>query len=133
MKKVFFSVLFILAANFAIAQTQAFKDDVRKLLVLSGSNAQIEFAKKQVLGMVPADKQTAFIKEFDASLKPVLDAQENFYLTEFNHDEVKQMIKFYESPVGRKMAEKAAKLTETTMPVIQQWSMDLQSLIMKYQ
>ena len=133
MKKLLFAAMFVLVANVAMAQTQAFKDDVKKLMVLSGTNAQVDFAKKQVVSMVAADKQQAFLKDFEASLKPLFDAQENFYLAEYTHDEVKQLVKFYESPVGKKMAEKNAKLTEVTMPVIQQWSMDLQGLIMKYQ
>jgi hypothetical protein len=133
MKKLLFAAMFVLVANVAMAQSQAFKDDVKKLMVLSGTNAQVDFAKKQVVSMVAADKQQAFLKDFEASLKPLFDAQENFYLTEYTHDEVKQLVKFYESPVGKKMAEKNAKLTEVTMPVIQQWSMELQGLIMKYQ
>ncbi|AXG74274.1 DUF2059 domain-containing protein [Flavobacterium arcticum] len=133
MKKLFFAFAFILIAQLGFAQDAAFKADVKKLLDLSGATGQMDVAKKQVISMVPADKQEAFTKEFEASLQPVLEIQQNFYLTEFTHDEVKQIIKFYESPAGKKMAQKAAKLTEVTMPIIQEWSMELQGIIMKYQ
>ena len=133
MKKLLLAVAFILMANVTFAQSDAFKADVKTLLEVSGGMTQIEVAKKQVIGMIPADKQEEFSKEFEASLKPIIEAQENFYLTEFTHEEVKELIKFYQSPVGKKLADKLPKLTESTMPVIQQWSMSLQGIIMKYQ
>lgn len=128
-----FAVAFILTAHLGMAQDAAFTNDVKKLLDLSGGNAQIEMAKKQVIAMVPADKQAAFSKDFEESLKPLLKVQQEFYTKEFTHDDIKQLIKFYESPVGKKMADKSAKLAEATMPAIQSWSMELQSIIMKYQ
>lgn len=128
-----FAVAFILTAHLGMAQDAAFKSDVEKLLDLSGSTAQMDVAKKQVIAMVPADKQAEFSKEFEASLKPVIQVQKDFYLNEFTHEEIKQIIKFYESPVGKKLAQKTSKLTESTMPAIQSWSMELQSIIMKYQ
>lgn len=133
MKKMLFAVAFILTAHLGMAQDAAFKSDVDRLLDLSGSTAQMDVAKKQVIAMVPADKQAEFSKEFEASLKPVIQVQKDFYLKEFTHEEVKQIIKFYESPVGKKLAQKTSKLTEATMPAIQSWSMELQSIIMKYQ
>jgi hypothetical protein len=60
-------------------------------------------AKKQVSGMIPADKKEAFLKDFDALMKPFQDKQEQFYLKEFTADEIKQIIKFYESPLGKKL------------------------------
>ena len=133
MKKLFISAVFVLVANLAIGQTQAFKDDVKKLVTVSGALAEADIAKKQILTMVAADKQEAFIKDFNASLTPIFAAQESFFLAEFTHEEVKQLIKFYETPVGKKLAEKKGKQTESIMPAFQQWSMGLQEMIMKYQ
>lgn len=133
MKKLLVAAAFILMANFTFAQSDAFKADVKTLLEVSGGMTQIEVAKKQVIGMIPADKQEEFSKEFETSLTPIIEAQKNFYLTEFTHAEVKELIKFYQSPSGKKLADKLPKLTESTMPVIQQWSMELQGIIMKYQ
>ncbi|RZJ59840.1 MAG: DUF2059 domain-containing protein [Flavobacterium sp.] len=133
MKKLIVTALFLLVANLGMAQAQAFKDDVQKLLRLSGASSQVDVAKKQIITMIPAAKQEAFLKDFNASLTPLFEAQEKFYMAEFTHDDVKKMITFYETPVGKKMAEKSSKLTEATMPVIQQWSMSLQEIIMKYQ
>ncbi|MBE98353.1 MAG: hypothetical protein CMP77_00045 [Flavobacterium sp.] len=132
MKKLLLIAAFILTTSVGFAQSDAFKADVKKLMELSGSTDQMDMAKKQVIAMIPADKQAAFSKDFEESLKPVIEKQQKFYLTEFTHDEIKQIIKFYESPVGKKFAEKNTKLAEANIQTMQEWSMELQGLTMKY-
>lgn len=130
MKKLLFVAMFAFAANFASAQDT--KSDVKKMMQLTGSNSQMEMAKKQVGGMVPADKKEAFLKEFDAIMKPFQEKQEKFYLTEFTADEIKQIIKFYESPLGKKYTEKNVKLSEQNMAASQEMMGQVQELMMKY-
>jgi len=132
MKKLLFVVAFIMAANLGMAQDAAFKADVEKFIQLAGANAQLDIAKKQVVAMVPADKKDAFSKDFDAILKPIRDKQIAFYLKEFTHDEVKQLVKFYESPLGKKMSEKAVKQAETSVADSQELGMEIQGLMSKY-
>lgn len=134
MKKLLLAVAFMLVAQMGIAQaTDAMKADVKKLLEISGATAQMDAAKKQIITMIPAEKHVEFTKEFEASLVPVLKAQEDFYLKEFTIDDIKQMIKYYESPIGKKWVQKSALLNEANMKVYQDWSMELQGILMKYQ
>lgn len=130
MKKLLFVVAFAFAANFATAQDA--KSDVKKMMLLTGSNSQMEMAKKQVSGMIPADKKEAFLKEFDEVMKPFQEKQEKFYQTEFTADEIKQLIKFYESPLGKKYTEKNVKLSEQNMAASQEMMMQMQELMSKY-
>ena len=74
MKNIFIAALFFLVANVAMAQDAAVKADVKKLIQLAGANAQMDLAKKQVLTMIPAAKQEAFLKEFNAILQPMVMA-----------------------------------------------------------
>ncbi len=132
MKKLFFAFVFILAAQLSFAQDDAYKADVKKMMELTGSTAQMEMAKKQVMAMIPADKQADFSKEFEKSLEPILKKQQEFYMKEFTHAEIKELIKFYESPLGKKLAEKNTKLAEQNIQTMQEWSMELQGIMMKY-
>lgn len=132
MKKLLFAVAFVFAANVAVAQAPAAKADAKKLLQLSGANSQMEMAKKQVSGMVPAAKKDAFLKDFDELLKPYFEKQEQFYLTEFTADELKQLVKFYESPLGKKLTEKNLKLSEQNMADSQETMVKMQEIMMKY-
>jgi hypothetical protein len=132
MKKLLLVAAFALTANLATAQSTAANADVKKMMQLVGSNSQMDMARKQVGGMVPADKKEAFLKEFDAIMKPFQEKQEKFYLTEFTADEIKQIIKFYESPLGKKYTEKNVKLSEQNMADSQEMMMQIQELMGKY-
>src|SRR5690606_13891781 len=131
MKKLIFTVAIILASHFGMAQ-DAFKEDVIKVLKASGSGAQMELAKEEVMGSIPEDKRADFSKDFDASLPVLYDKMAKIYMEAFTHDEVKKMLEFYESPVGKKVTEKAGELASKNMAAGQEWGMELQGIMMKY-
>lgn len=131
MKKLIFTIAIILASQLGMAQ-DAFKEDVIKVLKASGSGAQMELAKEEVMGSIPEDKRADFSKDFDASLPSLYDKMAKIYMETFTHDEVKQMLKFYDSPVGKKISEKAGELTKKNMTAAQDWGTELQSIMMKY-
>ncbi|MFT4130831.1 DUF2059 domain-containing protein [Labrys sp. (in: a-proteobacteria)] len=54
-----------------------------------------------------------------------------FYTTRFSEDELKQLITFYESPVGKKLATQQQIILRDSMPVVQGWTRDLQDGVMK--
>ena len=47
---------------------EAFKKDVMKVIERGDMGGQMSQVKKQILGMIPEDKQAAFLVEFDADL-----------------------------------------------------------------
>jgi hypothetical protein len=54
------------------------------------------------------------------------------YMTEFTHDDIKAIMKFYDSPIGKKLTEKAEVLYEKGNAVGEEWGMGLQAIMMKY-
>lgn len=131
MKKIIVTIAVVLVSQFGMAQ-DAFKEDVLKVLKASGSAAQMEMAKDQVLVSIPEDKKADFSKDFDASLPSLYDKMAKVYMEVYTHDEIKQMLKFYESPVGKKITEKSSELTKKNMAAAQEWGMELQGMMMKY-
>lgn len=131
MKKIVLTIAFIAITQISFAQ-DAFKNDVKKLIEASGATAQIDVAKKQIITMIPEAKQAAFLKEFDATMPGYFEKFYEFYMKEFTHDEVKTMLKFYESPVGKKINSKAGAMAEMTIAAAQTWGTELQSIVMKY-
>ena len=132
MKKIILVIAFALTTQFAVAQDDAFKADVLKVIKMSGATAQMDAAKKQIMAMVAEAKQADFSKDFDAAMPAFYDKLAVIYMKEYTHADVKEMIKFYESPVGKKMAEKAGVLFEQSMLAQQEWGAGLQELMMKY-
>lgn len=131
MKKTIAIFAFMIVAQIAIAQ-EASRADVKKLIELTGGDAQIAVAKKKVLEMIPEAKQTEFLKEFDMSLIGYLAKIEDFYIKEYTSEDIQKMIVFYETPIGKKMKSKAGLQAESSMAAIQSWSIELQGIIMKY-
>lgn len=131
MKKLILTVSVVLLSQFVMAQ-DAFKEDVLKVLKASGSAAQMEMAKDQVMQSIPEDKKADFSKDFDASLPSLYDKMAKVFMETYTHDEVKQMLTFYASPVGKKITEKASELTKKNMDSGQEWGMELQGMMMKY-
>lgn len=131
MKKILVTLVVVLAAQFASAQ-DAFKADVLKVLKASGSAAQMEIAKEQVMNNIPESKRAEFSKDFDASLPALYDKMAKVYMEVYTHDDIKKMLEFYNSPVGKKIAEKASELTKKNMSASQEWGMELQGMMMKY-
>ncbi|PKP14603.1 MAG: hypothetical protein CVU07_14035, partial [Bacteroidetes bacterium HGW-Bacteroidetes-23] len=56
----------------------------------------------------------------------------DMYMSEFTHDEIKALLKFYESPVGKKLTDKTEVLYNKGQTVGQEWGMGLQTMMMKY-
>ncbi|MCO6161242.1 DUF2059 domain-containing protein [Flavobacterium sp. NRK F7] len=131
MKKILVTLVVVLAAQFASAQ-DAFKADVLKVLKASGSAAQMEIAKEQVMNNIPESKRAEFSKDFDASLPALYDKMAKVYMEVYTHNDIKKMLEFYNSPVGKKIAEKASELTKKNMAASQEWGMELQGMMMKY-
>lgn len=131
MKKVALTFILFITAHFAFAQ-DAFKTDMKKYMELSGQLNTFEMLTKELENNIPEAKRVEFNKELKSSLSVLMDKMAEMYMTEFTHDDVKEMIKFYESPVGKKLNEKSAILFEKGQQVGQEWAMGLQGVMMKY-
>lgn len=54
-----------------------------------------------------------------------------FYTTKFTQDELKQLTAFYQTPVGVKFAKEQQDILRESIPVVQNWTRELQAGIMK--
>ena len=134
MKKLILTIAFLLAANFGFSQTvdEAFKKDVIKVIERSGAAGQMTSAKKRIIKMIPEEKQAAFLVEFDALLPKVYEATAKVYMEEYTKEDIKAMLAFYESPVGKKMADKAEEIASKSQDAMKDLQEDIQAVVMKY-
>jgi len=132
MRKIFFVLACVLITQISSAQDDAFKKDVLRLMEISGSNAAMDIAKNQILNMIPAAKQSAFLVEFNATLPSLYDKIAAVYMEVYTKQDVAEMIKFYETPIGKKMASKAGVITEKSQAAGAEWGASLQPMLMKY-
>lgn len=132
MKKLILSLAFLFIAQLGMAQDDAFKKDVLRVIEMSGSGSQMKLAKDQILKMIPQEKQAAFLIEFDATLPSFYDKIAQVYMDTYTKEDIKAMIAFYETPVGKKMTAKSSELAEKSQKAAQEWGQGLQGMMMKY-
>ena len=134
MKKLLVVAAFAFVSFAGQSQTtdEAFKKDVLKVIEGSGSTSQMTSALSQIMKMIPSDKQEAFKAEFNAMLPSLNDKMAVIYMETYSKEDIKAMLAFYESPIGKKIKEKSGILTEKSMAASQEWAKDLQPLMMKY-
>lgn len=132
MKKLIVTFALVLLAQVGFSQDEAFKKDVLKVIEMSGAANQMKSAKTQILQMVPKEKKEAFILDFDATMPALYDKIAAIYMETYTKEDIKAMIAFYDSPVGRKINEKAGNILEKTQAAGKEWSEELQGLMTKY-
>ncbi len=132
MKKFIVTFTLLLVAQVGFSQDDAFKKDVLKVIEMSGAANQMKSAKDQIIQMVPKEKQAAFILEFDATMPALYDKMAVIYMGIYTKDDIKAMLAFYESPIGKKINEKAGEIMEKSQAVGKEWGEELQGMMMKY-
>ncbi|AJA69037.1 DUF2059 domain-containing protein [Myroides odoratimimus] len=131
MRKIILAFAMVLVAQFSFAQ-DAFKADTKKYMDLSGQLKTFELLTKELSLNVEETKRADFEKELKASMVVLVDKMAEMYMTEFSHEDVKQLIQFYESPVGKKLSDKSEVLFEKGQKVGEEWAVGLQGIMMKY-
>ena len=125
----FFPLLLLSIVPFpALAQTNTKIQDIHKMLVLSGSGKNAIQVMRQMLRYqqeanpeVPKEFWEEFMNEVDPN--ELIELIAPIYARYFSHEDVKAMIRFYESPVGKKLVSVQPLITRDSMSAGQQWGM----------
>ena len=126
MKKHIFILVFVIGTSFFGVYGQTKNDDILKLLRISGSS---KLAEQVMAALIPQFKQLVpdipgvFWDKFSERLNvdDLLYAYIPAYDKYYTHDEIKQLIIFYGSPIGKKTIEVTPLLLQDTMAVGQKW------------
>ncbi len=114
--------------------------DIRKLISLTGGDKVGEQMIDQMIKSfsaynpnIPADFWTDFKKNIDVN--KINEMNIPVYDKYLSADEIKETIKFYESPVGKKLIEALPKILEETYTAGEQWGYEvgtkLQNMLME--
>lgn len=124
-------LLLVVAFCTAAAQQQPVADtakhqDILKLLRVSGSSElgiqvmdQLMMTFEEILPDVPTEFWADFRNEVKA--EDLLDMMVPIYDKYYTHDDIRELIKFYESPVGKKMVDTMPLLLQESMQAGQEW------------
>lgn len=119
------------SANEVVKIDEEFKADTIKLMKLTSATIFMDLIYQMQAGVPDANKE-AFAEEAEGTTKGLMDKIAEIYMQEFTHKEVKDMVSFYETPTGKKMASKTGPIMQKSMTIGQSWAMELQQLVQKY-
>jgi uncharacterized protein len=132
MKKLIVIVsILIIPFGETFAQADSYKVTLKKMLEVAGSEESFKTAIKQMFGMfkqqhsnVPDAFWEEAEKEFsETSMDELVDMLSPVYQKYMTEADLKKIIEFYQTPVGKKYAEKTPLIMQESMQVGQQWGM----------
>ncbi|MCG6187379.1 DUF2059 domain-containing protein [Maribellus maritimus] len=133
MTRFFYVLGFLLASLLTMAQTDDFENDIEKLLAINGSSAAYDMAFDQMVAQFKMMKTEApdevwkqvRTEVFDTEIEELTKQLIPVYKKHFTHDDIKELIAFYESPLGQQMTDATGKISKETMQMAQTWGMQL--------
>lgn len=138
MKKILFTLLVILTATATQAQSKTYSATLKKYLEVSGSMGAFKTAITQMMGSfknmnasVPQEVWTELENEFKStSMDELVTMLAPVYEKHMTEADLNEIIKFYSTPVGKKMAEKTPVIMQESMQAGQQWGMAVGQKVM---
>lgn len=112
-------------------EDSAYKADALELVKLK-SAGQFEMMLEPVKDRIPAAKQEAFMKEVRAMFPDLYSQIAEIYMETYTHDEIKEILEFYASPIGKKIIATTPEITQKSMTIGQTWGAKLRPIMMEY-
>lgn len=109
-----------------------FKTETIEFIKLTGAGAAFDNAIAQIGAMVSPENMEAYTKEANGTLDGLYGKMADLYMAEFTQDDIKQLVAFYSTDLGKKLAEKQLGLTQKAMMFGQNWGMEVQAIAQKY-
>jgi hypothetical protein len=127
--------LIVVLGGAARAEDTPKQKDIRKLLKITGSGelgtqvmGQMMTNMKKAMPQVPEKFWGDFMKEVRTD--ELVDLIVPVYDRNLTHDDIKELIRFYETPTGRKFVSVLPKITQESMAVGEKWGRDLAMRVM---
>lgn len=118
------------------AETDAKRQDIRRLLALTGSldmgmqmiDQMIETYRKQT-PQVPSTFWNQFHKEIDIS--EMVERVVPIYDEHLTHEQIRAMIGFYSTPIGQEVVQAMPTIWQQTAETSQRWSQEIRARAME--
>jgi hypothetical protein len=136
-KQIMLNILFLFALTImGNAQTEEYAASILKMQKLNGSLATYDMIFNQLKKAKPnvSDSAWTVVKKdvYDIQVEKLNQQLIPVYQKHFTLDDIKALIAFYESPIGKKLAEKTPLITGESMQISQKWGMALMQEIQSY-
>ncbi|WP_308991798.1 DUF2059 domain-containing protein [Mariniflexile litorale] len=132
MKKLLLACTFLIVTAIQAQETSEFRTETIEFIKLTGAGAAFDGAISQIGFKVSEANKEAYTKEATVTLEGLYDKIADLYMAEFTQDEIKELIAFYHTDLGKKLATKQLGLTQKAMTFGQSWGMEVSQIAQKY-
>jgi uncharacterized protein len=132
MKKLFFSLLLCVSFTITAQETSASQEKAVALIKASGGDKAFEDAISQLGASVSSENKEAYNTEAKATLDEIYTKLGTLYTEEFTDAELDELIKFYDTELGKKLSEKQYLISQKAMMIGQTWGMRVGAIAQKY-
>lgn len=132
MKKLFFSLLLCVSFTITAQETSASQEKAVALIKASGGDRAFEDAISQIGASVSSENKEAYNTEAKATLDEIYTKLGTLYTEEFTDAELDELIKFYDTELGKKLSEKQYLISQKAMMIGQTWGMQVGAIAQKY-
>ena len=132
MKKTLLVCLFMVTMATQAQENTDFKTETIEFLKLTGAGQAFENAIGQIGYNVVDSKKEAYTKEAMGTLDALYAKMADLYMSEFTQNDIKELVVFYNTDLGKKLAEKQLGLTQKAMSFGQAWGMEVSQIAQKY-
>lgn len=132
MKKIVLVCLFLTALATQAQDNADFKTETVEFLKITGAATAFENAIAQIGAGVSETNKEAYTSEAMGTLDGLYDKMADLYMAEFTQDEIRELVVFYNTSLGKKLAEKQVGLSQKAMMFGQSWGMEVSAIAQKY-
>ena len=121
--------LILMTAASSFAQSSTYKATLKEMIQVSGAEASYKGVVSQMMTMFKKQKSTvpvAFWDELGIELNKIaveqlVDLVLPIYQKHLTEEDIKGIVAFYKTPVGKKFAEQTPLITQESMAAGQEW------------
>ncbi|MGB3605681.1 DUF2059 domain-containing protein [Psychroserpens sp.] len=132
MKKLLFIVTLACTFSIQAQDSSAFKQQTLEFIKLTGTGDAFDNVIAQIGAQVPAEKKEAYLEAANATLDNLYSQLAEVYMKEFTSEEIAELVMFYQSDLGKKLASKQTALAQKGMTIGQKWGMELGQMAQQY-
>ena len=134
MKKIIFAIAFMSVAHLGFAQNDAFKKDVKKLIEVSGGGQeqQVKLIEQQLAPYVSKEKLPVIMKDITVEMDKLNEKIIDVYAKYYTPEDVKELLAFYNTPLGKKLTSKTQEITPEVVKVSTEFQTSVQGVVLKH-
>ncbi len=132
MKTLLTSIALFLTLTISAQEPTEFKKQTIEFIGLTGATSAFDDAIAQIGAMVPEANKAAFTKEANGTLDKLYSQLADIYMEEFTQDEITELVAFYKTELGEKLASKQTLLAQKGMMLGQTWGMEVGQIAQKH-